>query len=95
VSAHDEHFFLATKLNFVLCPFEGRSIDEAFLTELTKVLHEELASVLDGRRIRLVRESWGIRVELASAPQANTPPVERPTNAGLAGLDAVKAALAA
>ncbi len=50
--------------------------------------------MLDGARIRLVRESWGIRVEIVR-PKADTPAVEAPADAGLAGLEALKAALAA
>ena len=76
-------------------PFDGRSIDDELIQEMMVALNNELASVLEGRRIRLLRESWGIRVELAQAPQADTPSPESRADASLAGLEAVKAALAA
>ena len=56
----DAEQHLGTQLRFILAPFEGRTIDDALVTEMTMTLNEELAFWLDGGHIRLVRETWGI-----------------------------------
>ena len=88
---------LGEKLRFLLRHFEGRTLDDECLAEMAKTLNEELASELDGRSIQLLRDDPGIRVEVACAPSAgvNGQVGVAASPAGLVGLEAVKAALAA
>ena len=55
---------LGTTLQRVLARFAGRSLDDALVAEIAEALNEELASLLDGRRIQLLREDSGIRVDI-------------------------------
>lgn len=97
LDAEQQH--LGTKLRFLFCDFEGRTLDDACLAEMAKTLTQELASELDGRHIRLLREHSGIRVEVAhpliAGETTNVGFSARPAEGELAGLEAVRAALAA
>ena len=85
---------LGTTLQRVLARFAGRSLDAALVAEMAEALNDELASVLDGRRIQLLREDTGIRVDVL-APAPKETPVDQSTSPSLVAYEAVAAALAA
>jgi len=81
---------LGTTLQRVLAPFDGRSLDDALIADIAEALNEELASLLDGRRILLLRDDTGIQVDIL-------PPTDlaQSTSPSLVAYEAVAAALAA
>jgi hypothetical protein len=91
VDAEGKH--LGPKLRFLLWQFEGRILDDACLAEMAKTLNQELASELDGRNIKLLREDSGIRVSVV-APALNETTSDQSTSQSQS-YDAVAAALAA
>jgi cobalamin biosynthesis Mg chelatase CobN len=96
VSTHDldAEPDLGTTLQRVLARFAGRSLDDALVAEITRALNEELASLLDGRRIQLLRDESGIRVDVLP-PGANGTALDQSTSPSLVAYEAVAAALAA
>jgi len=85
---------LGTTLQRVLARFAGRSLDDALVAEITRALNEELAPLLDGRRIQLLRDESGIRVDIV-LPAPNETALDQSTSPALIGYEAVAAALAA
>ena len=79
------------KLHQILAPFEGRSIDDELIGEMTTQLNEKLANELGDRCIRVERERQALKAEVI--PEAKS---EEAVPVGEAiCYDAVKAALAA
>ena len=86
---------LGNTLHGVLARFAGRSVDDALVAEMAEVLNEELASVLDGRRIQLLRDDSGIRVDVLPPTTEESALEAESTSLALVGYAAVAAALAA
>ena len=51
----------------MLWRFEGRSLDDALLSEMAEALNQELASFLDGRGVKLACGGSNIGVELTES----------------------------
>jgi len=101
MSPHDhdaEQTTLGAMLRVVLGQFEGRSLDDALIAEMTRTLNQELASLLDDRRIEVVRDDSGIRAEVSpesAAEQVRSLPGGVSANFGEAAYDAVTTAVTA
>jgi hypothetical protein len=92
LEAEQQH--LGPKLRFLLWQFEGRTLDDACLAEMAKKLNLELASELDGRNIKLLRDDSGIRLDVVLST-LNETASDQSTSPSQVGYDAVAAALAA
>src|SRR5215203_5640556 len=85
---------LRTTLERILAQFAGRSLDAALVAEMAEVLNDELASVLDGRRIQLLRDDTGIRVDVLP-PAVKETLVDRSSSPSHVAYEAVAVALGA